>query len=60
VLLPLLLFCFWIGLFPGTFLHKTEASVQKILTTMEMKQTTLFDRTERMSPAQPTYAVNEE
>ncbi|NLP09338.1 Fe-S-binding domain-containing protein, partial [bacterium] len=60
VLLPLLLFCFWIGLFPGTFLHKTEASVQRILTTMEMKQTPISDRIEGISPARPVYVVNEE
>ncbi|HWS15907.1 MAG TPA: NADH-quinone oxidoreductase subunit M [Candidatus Methylomirabilis sp.] len=37
-MLPLLLFVFWIGLHPQTFLRKTEASVTAIVTRMEEKR----------------------
>jgi NADH-quinone oxidoreductase subunit M len=37
-MLPLLLFVFWIGLHPQTFLRKTEASVTAIVTRMEERR----------------------
>jgi NADH-quinone oxidoreductase subunit M len=37
-MLPLLLFVFWIGLHPQTFLRKTEASVTAIVARMEEKR----------------------
>jgi NADH-quinone oxidoreductase subunit M len=37
-MLPLLLFVFWIGLYPQTFLRKMEASVSAVVTRMEEKR----------------------
>jgi NADH-quinone oxidoreductase subunit M len=37
-MLPLLLFIFWIGLYPQTFLRKMEASVSAVVTRMEEKR----------------------
>jgi NADH-quinone oxidoreductase subunit M len=44
-MLPLLLFVFWIGLYPQTFLRKMEASVSAVVTRMEEKrQAALVER----------------
>lgn len=43
-LLPLLLFCFWIGIFPSYFLYKSEATVMQLLNTMHAKRQVLLDR----------------
>ena len=37
-MLPLLLFIFWIGVYPQTFLRKMEASVSAVVTRMEEKR----------------------
>jgi NADH-quinone oxidoreductase subunit M len=37
-MLPLLLFVFWIGLYPQTFLRKMEASVSAVVQQMEVKR----------------------
>jgi NADH-quinone oxidoreductase subunit M len=37
VLLPVLLFIFWIGVYPGTFTGPTEASVQALITQVQAK-----------------------
>jgi NADH-quinone oxidoreductase subunit M len=37
-MLPLLLFIFWIGVYPQTFLRKMEASVSAVVTQMEEKR----------------------
>ncbi|MCL5966909.1 MAG: NADH-quinone oxidoreductase subunit M [Deltaproteobacteria bacterium] len=37
-MLPLLLFVFWIGVYPQTFLRKMDASVQAVITRIETKR----------------------
>jgi NADH-quinone oxidoreductase subunit M len=35
LLLPILLFIFWIGVYPSTFLSKTESSIQKVVNVLK-------------------------
>ncbi len=35
LLVPILLFIFWIGIYPSTFLSKTEPTVRRIVQTVE-------------------------
>lgn len=37
-LVPIVVFCFWIGIYPSTFLGKTEASVDKLLKDAQVKK----------------------
>jgi len=37
-LVPIILLCFWIGLYPSTFLLKSEAAAQKMLDEYRSKQ----------------------
>ena len=37
-LVPIVVFCFWIGIYPSTFLGKTEATVNKILEDAQVKK----------------------
>ncbi|OPZ80666.1 MAG: NADH-quinone oxidoreductase subunit M [bacterium ADurb.Bin431] len=37
-LVPIVLLCLWIGLYPSTFLHKSEAAAQKLLVEYRSKQ----------------------
>jgi NADH-quinone oxidoreductase subunit M len=37
-LVPIVIFCFWIGIYPSTFLGKTEATVEKILQDAKIKK----------------------
>ena len=60
VLAPLILFCFWIGIFPGTFLYKTETTVKHLLVTVEAKQTMNADRQGQVPMHPPALAVIEE
>jgi NADH-quinone oxidoreductase subunit M len=39
LLLPLLLFIFWIGIYPSTFLGKTEGTMTRIVQTVETVRT---------------------
>jgi len=36
LLLPIVLFVFWIGIYPSTFLSKTEASMQRVVDKLEL------------------------
>ncbi|MFA6233404.1 MAG: NADH-quinone oxidoreductase subunit M [Bacteroidota bacterium] len=38
LLLPIVLFIFWIGIYPGTFLSKSESTVQRIVQKLEQVQ----------------------
>ena len=38
VLVPIIVFCFWIGIYPQTFLGKTEATVEKLLKDVQVKK----------------------
>ncbi len=38
LLLPILLFIFWIGVYPSTFLSKSERSIQRVVTTVKAAQ----------------------
>ena len=53
VLVPILIFIFWIGLYPKTFLGKTEASVQHFLNEFNKKYETSIQKKDN------THAVNE-
>jgi len=53
VLLPILLFCFWIGIYPATFLNKTQASVEKLIADVRNKQTLVIEL-KQAPPARPT------
>ena len=37
-LVPIVIFCFWIGIYPSTFLGKTDATVEKILNDAQVKK----------------------
>jgi NADH-quinone oxidoreductase subunit M len=60
VLGPLILFCFWIGIFPGLFLHKTEATVKQLLVTVETKQKATLSRSIDTPMKRLAQATNEE
>jgi len=53
VLVPILIFIFWIGLYPKTFLGKTEASVQHFLNEFNKKYETSIQKKDNV------HAVNE-
>jgi hypothetical protein len=38
VMLPLVALMFWIGIYPGTFLGKTETSVEHLITQVQIRQ----------------------
>jgi NADH-quinone oxidoreductase subunit M len=59
IMAPILLFCFWIGLYPATFLNKSEATVKQLLLRVESKQKNILlqNRTTSMSEL---YDANEE
>jgi NADH-quinone oxidoreductase subunit M len=38
LLLPIVLFIFWIGIYPGTFLSKSESTVQRVVQKIEQVQ----------------------
>ncbi len=42
-LASIILFCFWIGIYPSTFLNKTEASVGKLIGDVKAKQTQILE-----------------
>lgn len=46
-LLAIILFIFWIGIFPGTFMNKTEATVVKLITKVKAAQTELRQNQQR-------------
>ncbi|MBN2357410.1 NADH-quinone oxidoreductase subunit M [candidate division KSB1 bacterium] len=49
-LLSILLFCFWIGIYPSTFLNKTEASVDKLIADVKLKQTQTIEMSRNPHP----------
>jgi NADH-quinone oxidoreductase subunit M len=40
IFVPLLLFIFWIGVYPGTFLNKTRATTENFIAMMEKAKAT--------------------
>lgn len=59
-LLPLLLFCFWIGIFPSTFLYKSEATVIHLLNSIAAKRQVLLERTLQQAPPSTPSPAREE
>jgi NADH-quinone oxidoreductase subunit M len=37
-MVPLVVLMFWIGVYPGTFLEKTEASVKHVISQVQARQ----------------------
>jgi NADH-quinone oxidoreductase subunit M len=51
VLVPVLLFIVWIGVYPQPFLKPTEASVKQLLAQVQAGQTSRAPRAERREPS---------
>lgn len=57
LLAPVLLFCLWIGLYPATFLNKSEATVKQLIRQVEAKTALQQQGT---TPMSQLYDANEE
>ena len=44
IMLPIVVFIFWIGIYPSTFLSKTEASVEKLIETVHAAKTEMVEQ----------------
>lgn len=59
IVAPILLFCFWIGFYPATFLNKSEATVKQLIRQVDSKQKSLLQQNRPTSMSQ-LYDTNEE
>jgi NADH-quinone oxidoreductase subunit M len=58
-LVPIVLFCFWIGWYSKTFLGKTEASVEQLLQNVKAKQERIISLEQAMGSGQVKWVLNQ-
>ncbi|HDL17866.1 MAG TPA: NADH-quinone oxidoreductase subunit M [Bacteroidetes bacterium] len=59
VLVPIVVFCFWIGVYPSTFLGKTEATVTKLLQDAQLKREKVITYENSLKKSQIEWVSNQ-
>ena len=58
IMLPLLLFVFWIGIYPNTFFEKMNPSLENLIDQVKAKQQVAMT-VEQVEPSVPEVVVND-